>query len=184
MEAVAEHLAGNLRRLREGRGLSQQRAAELAGLPRPTWATLESGVANPTLGVLIRAAAALGVTLEDLIAAPRSPGRVTRRDELRRRVRPEYELRALLADPPPGVAFERVELKPAALLARAAHTDGWQEVLACERGKLEISADGETWDLGPGDVLVFRASERHQLRNAARELSVAYAYVGPARPGS
>ena len=34
-----------------------QRMAALSGIPRPTWASLESGDANPTLAVLTRAAA-------------------------------------------------------------------------------------------------------------------------------
>lgn len=50
---VATNLAGNIRKLREERGLSQQRMADLSGMPRPTWASLESGSANPTLAVLL-----------------------------------------------------------------------------------------------------------------------------------
>ena len=38
---VAPRLAANLRRLRDARGLTQAQAARLAGLPRPTWTTLE-----------------------------------------------------------------------------------------------------------------------------------------------
>ena len=49
MADSAANLAANVRRLREERGLSQQRIAQLAGVPRPTWASLESGSANPTL---------------------------------------------------------------------------------------------------------------------------------------
>jgi transcriptional regulator with XRE-family HTH domain len=41
-------------------------------LPRATWANLESGAANPTLAVLDRVATAFQITIEELIAAPRS----------------------------------------------------------------------------------------------------------------
>src|SRR5262245_42610827 len=65
-------LARNVKQLREARGFTQQRLAELAGMPRATWAHLESGAANPTLQVLHRVARALGVTLEELVSIPRA----------------------------------------------------------------------------------------------------------------
>ena len=55
IDDIARNLADNLRALREARGFSQQQIAKLAGLPRPTWANLESGSANPTIAVLTRA---------------------------------------------------------------------------------------------------------------------------------
>ena len=75
-ERSAAHLARNLRRLREERGLSQQQISDLAGIPRPTWASLESGSANPTLSVLSRTASALQVSIEELIGPPRTACRL------------------------------------------------------------------------------------------------------------
>ena len=72
MDELQVNLAGKVKRLREARGLSQQRMADLAGIPRPTWASLESGAANPTLSVLSRAAEALQVSIEELVGPPRT----------------------------------------------------------------------------------------------------------------
>ena len=47
MDETGSNLAANARRLREARGLSQQQMAQLSGIPRPTWASLEAGDANP-----------------------------------------------------------------------------------------------------------------------------------------
>ena len=69
--SVRTNLAENVRRLRETRGLSQQAVASLSKIPRPTWASLESGAANPTLSVLVKAANALNVSIEELIGTPR-----------------------------------------------------------------------------------------------------------------
>ena len=49
---LGDRVARNVKQLREARGLTQQQMAKLAGLPRATWTHLESGAANPTLGVL------------------------------------------------------------------------------------------------------------------------------------
>ena len=55
---ATDHLADNVKAIRETRGLSQQQIAKIAGIPRATWTNLESGAANPTLAVLVKVAAA------------------------------------------------------------------------------------------------------------------------------
>ena len=69
---AAARLGQNVRQLRAARGLTQAQMARLAGLPRATWANLETGAANPTLAVLERVAGSLQVTLEELVQAPRA----------------------------------------------------------------------------------------------------------------
>src|SRR5574342_879028 len=98
MPDPGENLAANVRRLREARGLSQQQMARLAGIPRPTWASLESGSANPTLAVLKRAAAALQVSIEELIGPPRTAARLFPAAEVPVRRRQGAALRALLPE--------------------------------------------------------------------------------------
>src|SRR5205814_6070319 len=61
---TAAHLGRNIQTLREARGRTQEQIARVAGIPRATWANLESGAANPTLAVLIKVAQALQVRLE------------------------------------------------------------------------------------------------------------------------
>lgn len=165
LDAASTHLAENLRRLREARGLSQQRMAQLSGVPRPTWASLESGSANPTLAVLSRAAAALQVSIEELISPPRSSARLLRADEVEVRKRQGARLRPLLPETIPGLEISRMEFAPAGQLAGVPHTPGTREYLTCERGRVELAAAGERWQLDPGDALVFRGDQRHSYRN-------------------
>ena len=47
-DPVSPHLARNIRQLREARALTQEQCSRISGVPRPTWANLESGGANPT----------------------------------------------------------------------------------------------------------------------------------------
>src|SRR5882672_3097374 len=82
MPTTTEHLADNIKGIRETRGLSQQQISKIAGIPRATWTHLESGAGNPTLAVLIKVANALQVRLDELLAAPRLPARHLRADEL------------------------------------------------------------------------------------------------------
>src|SRR3954470_17331252 len=82
MSREHDHLADNIRAVREARGLSQQQIARAAGIPRATWTHLESGAANPTLAVLVKVANALQVRLDELLAAPRQSARHLRASEL------------------------------------------------------------------------------------------------------
>ena len=165
MVDTGANLGANVRRLREARGLSQQQMAALAELPRPTWASLESGDANPTLAVLTRAAAALQVSIEELIGPPRTAARHFVAAEVPSRRRQGAMLRPLLPESIPGLDISRMELKPGGHMVGVPHTAGTREYLTCERGRLELVASGERWTLGPGDVLVFRGDQRHTYRN-------------------
>jgi XRE family transcriptional regulator, regulator of sulfur utilization len=177
-------LANNIRALREARGATQQQMAILAGVPRPTWANLESGSANPTLAVLTRAASALGVSVEELIGPPRAAARLYPAESLPSKRRGQVRVRQLLPDTLAGVAFERLELPPGASMTGVPHTPGTREYLTCEAGEIELSASGERWRLARGDVLVFRGDQRHGYRNPGRTLAVGYSVIAFAAHGA
>jgi len=174
---AASNLAANVKTLRETRGLTQSQMAKAAQLPRPTWANLESGAANPTLSVLMKVASALQVTLEELVGAPRASARLYRAAELPQQKRGKALIRKLLPDPIPGLELERMQFPPGAAFAGVPHTPGTREYLTCESGSLELSAGGERWALEPGDVVVFRGDQRHGYRNSGRKTAVAYSAV-------
>src|SRR4029077_16847965 len=109
-DALARRLAGNVRQLREARGLTQQQMARTAAPPRATWANLESGTANPTLSVLDRVARALQVSLEELTAAPRAAARLYPKAALPTLSRGTCSVRKLLPDKVPGMEIDRISL--------------------------------------------------------------------------
>lgn len=57
----------NLKEARKAAGLSQEEFARKSGLGRTQVVRLESGRANPTLGTMIRIAAALGLRPAELL---------------------------------------------------------------------------------------------------------------------
>ena len=174
---AADNLARNLRQLREARGLTQQQMSRSSGLPRPTWANLESGAANPTLAVLVKAAAALQISVEELIAPPRASARFFPADSLPVKQRGKVLIRKLLPEPISGMEIDRMDLPPGAAMAGVPHTPGTREYLTCEVGAVELSESGERWLLGPGDVVVFRGDQKHGYRNPGRTRAVAYSVV-------
>ena len=171
-DELAGRLARNVKQLRQARGLSQVQMAKLSGLPRATWSNLESGAANPTLSVLHKVALALQVTLEEIVAAPRSGVKHYPKGSLPARTRGETLINSLLPDKIPGMLIERLELPPGARLVGVPHTPGTREYLTCEAGVIELVASGESWRVEPGDVVVFRGDQRHSYANPARSAAV------------
>lgn len=181
-EPIAAALAANVRQLRLARGLTQEQLAKVSGVPRPTWAHLESGAANPTLAVLVRVATALQVSIEELISAPKATGRLVRRDALRTRTRQGVAIRKLLPEPLPGLEIERMELPAGARMTGTPHRAGTREYLTCESGRIVLVASGARWALDPGDVVVFRGDQPHSYHNEGRGPAVGYSAVVLAPP--
>ncbi len=63
-----QNLANNIKKLREAKGLSQEKLARLADVANNTLIKMESGEnRNPTLDTLKKVAKAFGVSVDDLI---------------------------------------------------------------------------------------------------------------------
>ena len=181
--SAPSNLARNVRALRESRGLTQKQLSERSGVPRPTWANIESGSSNPTLQVLVKVASALAVSIEELIGPPRATGRFYAADQLPARVRGGVRVGKVLPDSLSGIDIERISLPAGAAMGGVPHTAGSREYLFCERGAVELTASGTSWTLTPGDAVVFRGDQRHSYRNRTRDETVAYSVILLPPPG-
>lgn len=66
--STSQNLANNIKKLREAKGLSQEKLARLANVANNTLIKMESGEnKNPTLDTLKKVAKAFGVSVDDLI---------------------------------------------------------------------------------------------------------------------
>jgi transcriptional regulator with XRE-family HTH domain len=151
--AISEHLSQNMFQLRQARNLSQSALASLSGLPRSTVTHIESGAGNPSLRSLIKVASALHVSVEELLARPRSE---------------VHRVTQLLPDPIPGMSIERVEMEVGARLTGAPHVPNSKEYITLIAGGLEISVAGQTHRLAAGDVLAYPGDQPHRYGNAGR----------------
>lgn len=181
---LADRLGKNLKQLREARGLTQQRMAKLAGIPRATWGHLESGEGNPTLSVLTRVAEALAVSLEELIATPRAALQHFPKGSLPIKQRGVVQVHKLLPDPLPGMEIDRLALPPHSKMIGVPHTPGTREYLTCERGGITLVAAGERVRIEPGDVVAFRGDQRHSYENVGTTPAIGYSVVTFAAPQS
>ena len=181
-DTVASNLAKNVKQLRESRGLTQEQLSRAAGVPRSTCTNLESGAANPTISVLVRVAAALQVSVEELLGQPRAECRHYPAASLPTKKRGDATLRALLPNPIPSLELDRMEFPPGGRMPGSPHRTGTREYLACESGEVELAVAGQVFRLAPGDVVVFRGDQRHGYRNPGTRTAVAYSTVLLAPP--
>jgi XRE family transcriptional regulator, regulator of sulfur utilization len=165
-ELAGQHLARNLISLRHARKLTQDALAAASTLPRSTIANLESGEANPSLAVLVKVAGALGVPIDELLAAPRAKVRKWTAEEIgsRQRGRGIAE-RPLVPEPTPEGLLYVMDFAPDARLGGTPHLPGTREYFTCLEGRVEIIVAGQRHDLNAGDVLAFPGNTAHSYHN-------------------
>jgi transcriptional regulator with XRE-family HTH domain len=79
-----EQFSSRLRRLRESRGITSYRLAQLTGLSKQGAINLEQAGADPKLSTVLRLAEALGVEPCELLPAPAGAGKSRPRGHVRR----------------------------------------------------------------------------------------------------
>jgi len=162
---VLEHVAGNVRRLRQAGGLSQEQLAQRSGLSRRTIINLEAGEANISLAGLDRVADALGSSFSELIRAPgteaRSIAALAWRGE-------KAESQALLLGAAPAhqeaqlwrwtlAAGERYQAEP--------DPAGWHELVYVIAGELTIERGEGDVAVGPGGFSIYSSAQPYAYVN-------------------
>ena len=164
---AASHLARNLASLRHTRSLTQDALAKAAAVPRSTIANLESGAGNPSLVVLVKVAAALGVPIDELLASPRALVRQWPASEVATRQKGRgVSIRELVPEPVPDEMMEVMDFEPGAVMGGTPHLPGTREFFTCLDGRVNLMVAGTRYELGEGDVLAFPGNQPHSYQNA------------------
>jgi transcriptional regulator with XRE-family HTH domain len=166
-EKLAQNLAHQLVEIRQKRSLTQESFAKLVGLPRSTIANLESGQGNPSLVNLAKMAAALGMTIEQLLHPPRAICTHIKEKDI-----PKFErnnglvkILKLLPDSLPHSEIDRIEISPGGLMKGIPHSSGTKEYFYCLTGEIRIQVFNDSFHLKKGDILAFPGEARHSYHN-------------------
>jgi len=160
-QSLDDRMAGRLRALRAERGWSLDELARLCGISRATLSRLENAEVSPTAAALGKLCAAYGLTMSRLLAlveadfaalitADRQPVWSDPATGFRRRS---------VSPPASGLDAEVVECElPAGkrIAYEAAPVAGLEHHLILLEGGLQITVDGKSHRLGPGDCLRYR----------------------------
>ncbi len=164
---VLAHVAGNVRRLRLAKSLSQAALAEASGLSRRMIVAIETGEANISLANLDRLGEALDVPFSEVVRAPdaRDGARI---DQMLWQGQAAESNAVLLGTAPARLEAElwvwslavgeQYEGRPDAV--------GWHEMIYVMEGALILERGGNTTNIPTGDFLVFASASPYTFRNA------------------
>lgn len=163
---VLAHVGENLRRFRALRDLSQSALADRSGVSRRMIGAMEGGDANVSLSTLDRLAAALDISLTQLIR-PSASSDNRRIDTVAWRGDHPASLGVLLGSAPATREAElwMWSLAEGARYPSEADSHNWHEMLTVIEGVLVIEGADETHALNPGDFLIFSSAAPYVFAN-------------------
>lgn len=160
----ANALGATLRRVRQHRGLTLVRLADLAGLSHPFLSQLERGLARPSMASLDRIAAALGTSAVELLA-----GESDRRSRMVSHVLPAdegvvgpYGLGTARMLGPELLSFVPMEVRGANTEVGLLHRHAEDEFLTVIDGVLALDLGDGTHELRAGDSATVAARTPHR----------------------
>lgn len=180
-------IARRVAAFRKRQGLSLDQLAVRAGVSKGSLAGLEKATGNPSIGLLCQTAAALGVSVADLLATstprkaeafPLDGGKVLWRGQSGGTARLLFGTRGPLM-------FELWEwvIHPEERYEAKAHSPGTKEIVYAVEGHVGAVVDGEVFEAGPGHGLFLETDVPHAYYCAGNQ-SVRFRMVVVERPGS
>lgn len=168
--AIAASVAHRIGTLRKGYGLSFEALAQKAGVAKGTLVLIEQSRANPSISTLCRLAAALQVSVADLVSSQTiSP--VTVVTEARRLWSGPEGGHAILLAGTPGPDMLEIwdwSLMPGEVFEAAIHGRGTRELLHVRDGMLTLTVEGSNTLIAKGASAVALTDRAHAYANHGR----------------
>jgi transcriptional regulator with XRE-family HTH domain len=157
-DAGPKRVGERLRQLREDRGISLRKLAELTEFSASFISQVENGQASPSIGSLERIASAVGVTLGEFFAAPRGegPGLVVRASA-RQNLESAWSNAQIEALAPMAVGRKLepviITLEAGGRSGKRPHPHAMEEFAFVLEGTVRLTLGDETHELGAGDAV-------------------------------
>ncbi|MEV0528703.1 XRE family transcriptional regulator [Streptomyces sp. NPDC050439] len=163
VDAVIEQIAPRLRRAREKKDLSLAELARATGISTSTLSRLESAQRKPSLELLLPVTAALGIPLDEIVAAPRILDPRVQQQPSRKNGRVLVPLSRQQAEPRAyKLTIPAHDTEPH-LRTHAGHE--WLYVL---RGRLRVQLGERDFIVGAGEAAEFDCRIPHWFGAAGR----------------
>ncbi len=166
---LAAAIGERVRRERRSRGWTLDQMAQAAGVSRRSAINVEQGVANPSVGTLLRLGDALGVGLPALVEPPQTaPVKVTRCDEGAVLWRSEAGGSGRLVaggGPPDVLELWDWVLGPGDKHSSQAHAPHTTEVIHVLEGTVTVQAAEHCVTLAVGDAVHYPGDVAHSYAN-------------------
>ncbi|MGA0550547.1 cupin domain-containing protein [Burkholderia sp. OKR4-1] len=170
---MSTEVAERLRFVRNKQGLSQRELAKRAGVTNGTISLIEQGRVSPSVGSLKKLLGCIPMSLAEFFTFELIESRavVSRRDEMPNLGNDTLAFHLVGASMKDrNMCILREIYQPQAdtgpeMLVHAGHEGG-----VVVSGRLELTVDGATWLLDPGDGYYFESRLPHRFRNPSADL--------------
>ncbi len=171
VDTITQALAGKIKNYRKITKLSLDELSRRAGISKGMLVEIEKGSANPSIGILCKLSAALGLSVADLVNVSSEPAvHLVDAPEIPTLWHgPLGGTARLLAGTtgPDMIELWQWEMAPGERFDSDGHTTGTVELFHVEQGILTIGIDGEQWQVKAGQSLVARTDVPHHYANSA-----------------
>ncbi|GLJ62461.1 cupin [Microbacterium barkeri] len=180
-DAEAIELGARIRDLRSLAGMSTRSLAAKAGVSAGYISQIENGQANASIAVLRSIADAFGIPWLELFGPAPQHGRLLRKADRPKLFSDGHVAHYGITQPPIGNVEVLVsEYEPGQGTGGPDYTHGdSQEVCMVLKGTLQLTVNGESYELGAGDSIEYRTSLPHQIRNVGDTRAEAVWIVTP-----
>jgi transcriptional regulator with XRE-family HTH domain len=172
---LAAAIGERVKRERMSRRWTLDELAWAAGLSRRMVVNVEQGLANPSVGTLLRISDALGVGLPSLVEqAQAAPTQLTRRGDGAVLWSSDTGGRGVLVagtSPPDVVELWDWTLGPRDAHVGEAHAHGTKELMQVHDGTVKVQVGEQSVTLQPGDALAFPGDVSHSYANPGTQPS-------------
>lgn len=169
MEAVGEAVAARLKEHRKKQKLTLDELSRRSGVSKGMLVEIERRSANPSIAILCKLSAALGVSVADIVNVASSPSvhLVAKKDIPTLWTGPKGGSARLLAGTsgPNMIELWRWEMQPGERFESAGHPSETFELLHVEKGELKISIADAQWLVSSGCSAVAKTDVPHQYAN-------------------
>jgi transcriptional regulator with XRE-family HTH domain len=173
MEPIHIKLGKNLKLIRNSRGLSLDKVAELTGVSKTMLAQIERGESSPSISIIWKIANGLRLSFTSLIEEQSPSISIISSKDLDPLLEEEGAFRSFPLYPfSPQKQFEiyLVEMEPGCIHESEAHTAGVEEYIMMLQGSLEILINGSDYLINANDSLRFAADQPHIYRNNTQNI--------------
>ncbi len=180
MKQPGDTLARNLQKIREGRSLSLDKLADLTGVSKSMLRQIEIGQSSPTIATIWKIANGLKIPFtamlkeqtQEVVLQPFKQDLPLVGDS------PGYRLYPLIAfDPERSFEVYFVEIDPGIALEAEPHQGNAEEKVFVVKGQIDITVDGQVYEVDHEHFISFRADCVHSYHNSGEEIAVAFMLI-------
>lgn len=158
----------NLRTLREKKGVSLEKAAQLTGVSKPMLGQIERGVSNPTVSTLWKIASGLGVPFTTFLDEKQPEVKIIQKYDTEPLIEADGKFHVYPVFPMErGKPFEifTIELLEGCDYPSQPHPRGVEEYIWIEEGTLNLQIEQQSYTLYKEQGIRFSADYYHSYAN-------------------